>query len=94
MGFNDDLTRRRDGSYILKHKTKKSKDGDCMECGENTKSRDLLFRYKTEDVQLVRNHVEDHLRSFTKHESIKPIWCKECQALIEYKIKLKYEKNY
>ena len=44
MGFNDDLTRKRDGSYILKHKTKKSKDGDCMECGENTKSRDLFFR--------------------------------------------------
>ena len=94
MGFNDDLKRKKDGSYILKHKSKEGKVWDCIECGENPKAIDLLYRYNTEDMVLVRNHLDDHLRSFTKHESIKPIWCKECQALIEYKIKLKYEKNY
>ena len=94
MRFNDELERMRDGSYILKYKTKKSKDGDCIECGQNSKSRDLLYRYKTEDMTLVRNHMDDHLRYFTRHESIKPTWCKKCQALIEYKIKVKYEKNY
>ena len=93
MGFNDDLERKKDGSYILKHKTKKSKDGDCIECGQNPKSRDLLYRYKTEDMILVRNHMDDDLRYFTRHESIKPAWCKKCQALIEYKIKIKYETN-
>ena len=94
MGFKDDLKRREDGSYILKHKTKKSKDGDCIECGQNPKSRDLLYRYKTEDMILVRKHIDGHLRSFSKHESIKPIWCKECQVLRKYLIKIKYEEDY
>ena len=94
MAYNDDLVRKEDGSYILKHKTKKSKDGDCIECGENTKSRDLLFRYKTEDLQLVRDHIEDHLRMHSTHNTMKPVWCGKCQALIEYKIKIKHEKNH
>ena len=94
MGFNDDLERKKDGSYILKHKSKEGKVGDCIGCGQNPRSRDLLYRYKTEDMILVRNHMDDHLRYFTRHESIKPAWCKKCQALIEYKIKIKYEKNY
>ena len=94
MGFNDDLIRRRDGSYILKHKTKKSKDGDCIECGQNTKLRDLLFRYKTEDMISVRKHITEHLRMHSTHGTMKPVWCKKCQALIEYKIKIKHEKNY
>ena len=94
MGFNDDLKRNKDGSYILKYKSKEGKVGDCIRCGHNPKSRDLLYRYNTEDMLLVRNHIDDHLRSFSTHESIRPIWCKECQTLIEYKIKVKYEKNY
>ena len=94
MAYNDDLVRKEDGSYILKHKTKKSKDGDCIECGQNPKSRDLLYRYKTEDMILVRKHITEHLRMHSSHNTMKPMWCKKCQALIEYKIKVKYEKNY
>ena len=94
MGFKDDLKRREDGSYILKHKSKEGKVGDCIGCGQNPRSRDLLFRYKTEDLQLVRDHIEDHLRMHSTHNTMKPVWCGKCQALIEYKIKVKYEKNY
>ena len=94
MGFNDDLKRRKDGSYILKHKSKEGKEGDCVECEQNPKSKDLLYKYNTEDMLLVRSHIDTHLRSYSKHESIKPLWCVECQALIEYRIKVKYEKNY
>jgi hypothetical protein len=93
MGFNDDLKRRKDGSYILSHKTKKGKEGDCIECGQNPKSRDLLYKYNTEDVQMVRNHIEDNLRKYSSHSTMKPIWCKKCAALIEYRIKVKHEKN-
>jgi hypothetical protein len=93
MGFKDDLTRNKDGSYILKHKTKEGKEGDCIECGENPKARDLLYRYNTEDMILVRNHINTQLRSFPNHESMKPVWCKKCQTLIKYIIKIKYEKN-
>ena len=35
------LTRREDGSYVLKHKTKKVKKGNCIECGQNEKNRRL-----------------------------------------------------
>ena len=88
---SDRLKKRKDGSYILKHKTKEGKEGDCIECGQNPKARDLLYRYNTEDMLLVRNHIDSHLRSFSKHESIKPLWCKKCQTLIKYMIKIKYE---
>ena len=94
MGFNDDLKRKKDGSYILKHKSKEGKVGDCIECGENPKARDLLYRYKTEDMILVRKHITEHLRMHSTHGTMKPVWCKKCQALIEYKIKIKHEKNY
>ena len=96
MGYKDDLVKKRDGSYILKHKTKEAKEGDCIECGENPKNRSMgsLFKYKTEDMILVRNHMDDHLRYFTRHESIKPVWCKKCQTLLKYSIKLDTKKSY
>ena len=39
MGYKDDLVKKRDGTYVLKHKTKAAKEGDCIECGENPKNR-------------------------------------------------------
>ena len=55
MGYKDNLTRKRDGSYVLKHKTKEHKEGDCLECGENKKNRPLggLYRYNKDDMLLV-----------------------------------------
>jgi|TARA_B100001964_G_C14037617_1_gene511172 hypothetical protein len=93
MGFKDNLKRKKDGSYILKYKSKESKKGDCIECGQNAKLKDLLFSYNTEDMQVVRRHIEEHLRMYSLHSTMKPIWCKKCAALIEYKIKIKYEKS-
>ena len=51
------LTRREDGSYVLKHKTKKVKKGNCIECGQNEKNRrlGLIYRYKAEDMTLGNN---------------------------------------
>tara|TARA_R100000008_G_C3435751_1_gene91908 strand:- start:54 stop:350 length:297 start_codon:yes stop_codon:yes gene_type:complete len=87
MGYNDNLVKKRDGSYVLKHKTKKHKEGDCIECGENPKDRSLggLYRYKKDDMVLVRNHIEDHLSFYSSTKSMTPIWCSECQSLKEYK---------
>jgi len=31
--MKSNLTRRKDGSYVLKHKTTKAKKGDCKGCG-------------------------------------------------------------
>ena len=94
MGFKDGLNRKKDGSYILSHKSKEAKEGDCIECGENPKTRMLLFKYNTEDLILVRAHMEEHLRTYSRHKSIKPIWCKKCQSLIEYKSIIGDSKKY
>jgi|TARA_B110000263_G_C15196276_1_gene458491 hypothetical protein len=87
--IKDNLRRQKDGSYILASKTKESKTGDCVECGENSTTRNLLFRYNPDELELVKNHMEDHLISFPKHKSITPFWCKTCQCLVRYTIMLK-----
>ena len=89
------VTRRRDGSFVLKHKTKKAKKGDCLECGQNEKNRTLglLYRFKQADFVMVRNHIERYLRDYSNVESVTPIWCEECKALIEYSVELNNEKR-
>ena len=86
MGYKDNLTRKRDGSYVLKHKTKEHKEGDFLECGENKKNRPLggLYRYNKDDMLLVRNHIEEHLLFYSNTKSMTPIWCDTCQALKKY----------
>ena len=85
MGFNDNLTKTKDGKFTLKSKTEKAKKGVCVECGQDSTTQELLFRYNSEDYLLVREYIEDHLTSYSNHKTMKPIWCKECAALIEYK---------
>ncbi len=87
--MKDNLKRKKDGSYILKSRSTAGKNGTCIECGENSETRELLFRYKQDDLMLVKNHIEDHLISFPKHESITPIWCSKCNCLLEYLIRMK-----
>ena len=84
------LTRRKDGSYVLKHKTSKAKKGDCLECGQNEKNRPLglLYRFKAMDMTLVQDYIETHLRDYNDTKSVTPIWCKTCKALIEYSVEL------
>ena len=86
MVYKDNLVRKRDGSYVLKHKTKKHKKGDCPECGENPKDRELggLYRYKKDDMLLVRKHIEEHLTFYSNTKSITPNWCSACQSLKQY----------
>ena len=88
MGFNDNLTKTKDGKFTLKSKTDKAKKGVCIECGQDSTTQELLFRYNSDDYLLVREYIEDHLTSYSNHKTMKPIWCKECAALIEYKVTL------
>ena len=90
-----DLHRKKDGSYVLKHKTIKAKKDDCKECGQNPKNRDLglLYRYKSDDMNLVRDHIEQHLREYSKHKSVTPKWCGTCKALIEYFVEVDVSKT-
>ena len=59
MGFKDGLKKQKDGTYILSHKSKEAKEGDCIECGQNPKSRMLMFKYNTEDFKLVRESLKE-----------------------------------
>ena len=92
MGFKDNLVRQKDGSYLLKSKTKKvRKKGLCLDRGENSEARDLMFQYVAEDMKLVRNHIENHLIMHPKHKSVKPDWCSTCKSLKKYVVKVGYE---
>lgn len=91
MPIKDKLRRRKDGSYILASKAKKSKTGDCIECGENSTTRELLFRYKQDDLMMVKDYIEDHLTTYHTHESITPKWCKKCQCLLGYDVRMRDE---
>jgi|2_EtaG_2_1085320.scaffolds.fasta_scaffold134481_3 hypothetical protein len=94
MGYKDNIVRQKDGSYMLKSKTKNAKKkGTCIVCGENSTVRDLLYQYNATDMLLVRQYVEENLTSHSKHESITPEWCEKCKALKGYKIKLKDAKS-
>ena len=88
--MSKNLTKRKDGSYVLKHKTAKAKKGVCVECGQNPKNRDLglLYRHKSEDNFMVQEYIENHLREYKKHKSITPIWCGTCHALVEYNVEV------
>ena len=70
MGYKDNLVRK----------------GDCPECGENPKDRELggLYRYKKDDMLLVRKHIEEHLTFYSNTKSITPNWCSACQSLKQY----------
>ena len=93
--MSNSLTRRKDGSYVLKHKTTKAKKGDCKKCGQNENNRPLglIYRYKSDDMVLVQNHIERYLTDYNRVKSVTPIWCDDCKALIEYSVELNNEKR-
>ena len=93
--MKQNLTRKKDGSYVLKHKTIKAKKDDCKECGQNPKNRELglLYRHNSGDMNLVRDHIEEHLREYPKHKSVTPNWCGSCHALIDYSVEVDIDKT-
>ena len=47
-----------------------------------------MYEYDSEDVINVREYMEDHLVTYSNHQTMTPVWCPECKALIEYKVTL------
>ena len=45
--------------------------------------------YKQDDLMMVKDYIEDHLTTYHTHESITPDWCKKCQCLLGYRIRMK-----
>ena len=93
--MKSNLTRRKDGSYVLKHKTIKAKKDDCKECGQNPKNRELglFYRHVASDMTSVKEHIEQHLSEYSKHKSVTPIWCGTCKALLEYTVEVDIDKT-
>ena len=88
MGFRDNLVKNKKGSYTLKSKVIEKSKTYCLECEEDGVSRDLLYEYNATDVLSVRNYMEEHLTTYSTHKTIKPDWCKGCNALKGYKVTL------
>tara|TARA_Y100000114_G_scaffold151023_1_gene167182 strand:- start:357 stop:638 length:282 start_codon:yes stop_codon:yes gene_type:complete len=93
MSFKDNLIKNKNGNFTLKSKSKKAKKGVCLTCGQDSETQGLLYEYKAKDFILIRQHMEDHLTTYSTHKSITPIFCKECKALLEYKVTLDNEKK-
>jgi hypothetical protein len=89
------LSRRKDGSYVLKHKTIKGKKDDCVECGQNEKNHELglLYRHVADDMTSVKEYIELHLNEYSKHKSVTPIWCGTCKTLLEYIVEVDIDKT-
>ena len=73
----------------------KAKKGDCKECGQNENNRPLglIYRYKSDDMVLVQDHIQRYLTDYNRVKSVTPIWCDDCKALIEYSVELNNEKS-
>ena len=93
--MKQNLTRKKDGSYVLKHKTIKAKKDDCKECSQNPKNRPLglMYRHKSDDMNLVREHIEKYLTDYPKMKSVTPRWCGTCKALIDYSVEVDINKT-
>lgn len=94
MAFKDNL-KCRSNTYVLKSKTKTHKEDECKECGHNPNDEYMtgLFRYKTRDMRLVRNKIEEHLTLHSNTESCTPLWCSLCKNLKQYEFKLRDPKK-
>lgn len=94
MAFKDNL-KCRSNTYVLKSKTKTHKEDECKECGHNPNDEYMtgLFRYKTRDMRLIRNKIEEHLTLHSNTESCTPLWCSLCKNLKQYEFKLRDPKK-
>jgi|TARA_R110000851_G_scaffold298142_2_gene453599 hypothetical protein len=93
--MKSNLTRRKNGSYILKHKAPKFKKGKCKECNQTDKDSDfgLLYRHVSADMMMVKTYLEEHLIEYPKHKSITPNWCGTCKALVDYTVEVDINKT-
>jgi hypothetical protein len=94
VAFKDNL-KCRSNTYVLKSKTKTHKEDECKECGHNPNDEYMtgLFRYKTRDMRLIRNKIEEHLTLHSNTESCTPLWCSLCKNLKQYEFKLRDPKK-
>ena len=80
-------------SYFKEKKTGKKSKGSHTKCCGQDKDRHILNKNKPHEWKLIEDHCEDHLIHYSTVKDIKPICCKICGRLLEYKCTL-YDKAY
>ena len=66
-----------------KHTGKKSKGSHTI-CCDQEKDRHILNKNKPHEWELIEQHCENHLISYSSTKDITPICCKKCGRLIRY----------
>jgi len=62
-------------------------------CGMNT-DRLSLNKDVPKDWELIEEHCESRLNSYNKFKSITPIFCEDCDRLLEYRVELLNKKTW
>ena len=70
------------------------RDRDVTLCCNQDVDRNMINVNDEHDWELVEKHIEEHLRMYTKVETMTPVSCKECGRLIEYVSHLKRDKKH
>tara|TARA_B100001778_G_scaffold289495_1_gene258435 strand:+ start:484 stop:774 length:291 start_codon:yes stop_codon:yes gene_type:complete len=83
-----------DRDYFKRKANPRSKKGPQLTscCGQD-KDYDNLNVKSSEDWKLIENHIEEHLREYTKHISVTPVSCEKCGILLEYVTEIDIEKT-
>ena len=83
-----------DRAYFEKKKDPKYDDQDAYtECCNELKTGDHMMKGNKADWKLIENHIEEHLREYTKHISVTPVSCEECGILLEYVTEIDIDKT-
>jgi len=61
-------------------------------CGVD-RDRDIMNVKNADDWKMIEQHIEEHLREYTKHMSITPISCVDCGRLLEYGVEIDVDKT-
>ena len=73
-----------DRNYFKEKKTGKISKGSHTKCCGQAKDRHILNKKKPDEWELIEQHCEDHLISYSSTKDITPICCKKCGRLIRY----------
>ena len=83
-----------DRDYFKRKANPKIKKGPQLTscCGQDKDLDNLNVRF-SEDWKLIENHIEEHLREYTKLISVTPVSCEECGILLEYVTEIDIDKT-
>ena len=76
------------GYFKQKANPKSKKATELTECCEQDSDRHILNKNNKGDKELIEDYCDEQLRFYKNVKSIKPVCCKVCGRLMEYKLVL------